>query len=81
MTTELPRPPRLSSSNPNEAINSLQQWVANVYQVLEQEQRVTQRLTALASIETLDLTVSASPTQAEVQSVVDKVNEVIAAAR
>ena len=81
MTTELPRPPRLSSSNPAEAIGALQQWVSNVYQVLEQEQRVTQRLTALASVETLELTVSATPTQAEVQSVVDKMNELIAAAK
>lgn len=76
MTT--PTPPRLTG-DPSTDIASLQTWAYALYQDLVVEQRVVQKLDAIAALGTLTQTISNPPTQAEVQAVQDKLNAIIEA--
>lgn len=74
-----PTPPRLTGNTQND-LQAVVSWGYDLYRTLVVEQRLGERLNAIASLEPLALTISDPPTQAEVQAVHDKVNAIIAAA-
>lgn len=81
MTAVIQPPPRLSSRGGVENTQALLDWAYSMYQVLESEQKVLTRLNEIAAVSKLDQTISATPTQAEVQAIQTKINELIDAAQ
>lgn len=77
--TSLPSPPRLLG-NPVEDSRTLLNWTHQFYQVFANG-RIIERIAALSDLETLNITISAAPTQSEVEQVRDKINAVINAAK
>jgi hypothetical protein len=77
----LPRPPRLASKNQEENTRALLDWTFSVYQILESEQQITTRINSIAQVEPLSQSISATPTQVEIQAIQNKINELIAASQ
>lgn len=73
------RPPRLTG-NPQVDINAVISWAFGLYSTLA-GLNFEARLEALDKVEKLTLTVSNPPTQVEMQKVVDKMNEILVAAK
>lgn len=74
------RPPRLSG-NTTQDLQATVEWAWDLYRNLVIEEQVENRLTAVASVSPLTQTISATPTQSEVEALQAKVNELIAAAQ
>jgi hypothetical protein len=66
---------------PEEAIVVLTDWAWNLFNVIQIENQTISRLNAIASVDALDQSISASPTQAQVQNIQQKLNEIITAAQ
>lgn len=75
----IPPPPRLSGS-PQVDTQALTNWAYDLYKAVVVEQQLPQRLNAIADLDPITTTISASPTQAEVQELKDKINAIINAA-
>jgi hypothetical protein len=73
----IPTPPRLSGLETNEQISAINTYCENVNRILVTIGGV---FTALSEIVPVELGITDPPTQAEVEAVRDKLNEVIAAA-
>ena len=72
----LVRPPRLPS-NPSQAVQMLADYTHNLFTGLVTEAEIPDRIERVAELPLLSMTVSASPTQAEVQKVADRLDEII----
>lgn len=75
----IPTPPRLTG-NPKTDVQVLEEYSYQLYTALVIDAQINDRLDRVAALSKLDLTISASPTQAEVQAVASKVDELITAA-
>jgi len=75
----IPRTPRVTG-NLKDDVSVLQQWL-NQLKITFESVKSLPRTEALASVEPLTLTISNPPTQAEVTLVLNKLNQVINAAR
>lgn len=74
---ELPSPPRLTGQNPTEDASAILSWAYQLYQVLEREQGIVSKSQRLRAVVPLTQTISASPTQDEVEAIQTKINEII----
>lgn len=75
----IPTPPRLTG-NPQVDAQLLTNWAYDLYRVMVVELQLPDRINAIADVPPLTTTISASPTQAQVQEISNKINAVIAAA-
>lgn len=79
MAITIPSPPRLTG-NPKIDVSTLEEYTHQLYNALIVDAQLADRLDRIEALGQLDLTISATPTQSEVESVRDKLNAVIAAA-
>lgn len=75
----IPTPPRLTG-NPKNDVQVLEEYSYQLYNALIFDAQINDRLDRIAALSKLELTISATPTQAEVQAVADKVDALITAA-
>lgn len=75
-TVPSPRVPKYSDNVP-EDIRNLYRWATDWYKARVIQQRTNARIQAAADIEQLTQTISATPTQSEVQNIQNKINEMI----
>lgn len=75
-----PQPPR-HTGNLKEDNYNLFKWLNDWFRVRVIQQRTTARMDSIKAIEPLTQTISSSPTQAEVQAIQAKINEIISAAQ
>lgn len=74
-----PTPPRTVGDSARDSV-ALTEWAWGLYRELVVENRVVDRLNAIKAVGQLTQTISATPTQAEVEAVQEKLNAIIAAA-
>lgn len=71
-----PQPPR-QSGNVKTDIDALYKWANDWFRTRVMRQRTTARVDAAAAVTPLEQVISASPTQAEVEAIQAKINELI----
>jgi hypothetical protein len=74
--SDILRPPRLPS-NPSQAVQMLADYIHSLFTGIVTESELPDRIDRVAGLPLLAMTVSASPTQAEVQKVADRLDEII----
>lgn len=78
MVATTPTPPRLSGDSKQDLM-AMTEFMWSLYQALVIENRIDLRTQAMDALTQLDQEISATPTQAEIQAIQTKLNEVIAA--
>lgn len=75
----IPSPPRLSG-NVTQDISTLQSYCFQLYSTVVIQGRVLERLNAISNLTAVSESISASPTQAEVVTLAQKINAIISGA-
>lgn len=75
----IPPPPRLSGNNQAD-LAAIVSWAYDLYKAVVVEQQLPDRLNAIADLDPITTTISATPTQAEVDELKQKINAIINAA-
>lgn len=75
----IPTPPRLSG-NPQVDAQLLTNWAYDLYRTVVVELQLPDRINAVADLPPLTTSISASPTQGQVEELRDKINAIISAA-
>lgn len=75
----IPTPPRLTG-NPAVDAQLLTNWAYDLYRAVVVELQLPDRVNAIADVPQLTTEISASPTQAQVEQIRDKINAIIVAA-
>jgi hypothetical protein len=74
----IPNPPRLSG-NPKIDVQVLEEYSHQLYNALIIGAQIVDRLDRVAALTPLNLTISASPSQAQVQAIANKIDALIEA--
>lgn len=84
--TTLPEPPTRRMRNEQQFLSAVETWMRHLYEIVQVEGGVLERLTTLEAVRTkakdvasLTQSVSSPPTQAEVQAIQATVNELLEA--